>query len=92
LKELGELLRDLSNRARKTAADELLRVDSDEAVKMLVDGFADQEADLQRYILNRLEGSKSKILYQSFLTLFKISGEKIRPQIVEAVRRTGLVS
>ncbi len=92
LKDLGELLRDLSNRARKIAADELLRVDSDDAVKMLVDGFADQEADLQRYILNRLEGSKSKILYQSFLTLFKISGEKIRPQIVEAVRRTGLLS
>ncbi len=89
---LAELLHDLSTRARKAAADELLDMDSDENVKLLVDGFADQEVELQKHILRRLENSKSKILYQSFLTIFKISGEKVRPMVVEAVRRAGLVS
>jgi HEAT repeat protein len=88
---LVDLLRDLSTRARKVAADELLDMESDENLKIVVDSFADQETDLQKYILRRLENNKSKILYQCFLTLFKNSGEKIRPYIVEAVRRAGLV-
>ena len=92
LRALSELLRDLSSRARKIAADELLKIDTDEVIKIMVDGFAEQEPELQRYILGRLESSKSKILFQSFLTIFKNSGEKIRPYIVEAVRRAGLVS
>jgi HEAT repeat protein len=92
LNNLSELLHDLSVRARRIAADELLSIDSDENLKIVIDGFADQEPDLQKFILRKLETSKSKILYQCFLTLFKISGERIRPAIVESVRRAGLVS
>jgi HEAT repeat protein len=89
---LRELLGDLSVRARKYAAEELLNMQSDKYLKMVIDRFADQEKELQKYILGKLEMSKSKILYQCFLTIFKNSGEKIRPHIVEAVRRAGLVS
>jgi hypothetical protein len=92
LEALADLLHDLSVRARKAAADELLSMESDENLKLVVDGFADQEYELQKYILRKLETRKSKILYQCFLTIFKISGEKIRPRVVEAVRRAGLVS
>ncbi|MFZ5950825.1 MAG: HEAT repeat domain-containing protein [Candidatus Rifleibacteriota bacterium] len=92
LQALGELLQDLSGRARKVAVEELLQSDSDEVVRLLVDNFVDQDFDMQKMILRRFESSRSKILYQSFLTLFKISGEKVRPHIVEAVRRAGLVS
>ncbi|GAB4277989.1 MAG: hypothetical protein Kow0029_21020 [Candidatus Rifleibacteriota bacterium] len=92
LEELAELLHDLSIRARKAAFDELLDMDTEANLKIVVDNFAEQDFELQKHILNRLERSKSKILYQCFLTMFKNSGEKIRPHIVEAVRRAGLVS
>lgn len=92
LTALAELLHDLSGRARRTAADELLGMDSDENLKLVLDGFAEQETDLQKHILRKLENSRSKILYQCFLTIFKSSGEKTRPFVVEAVRRAGLVS
>lgn len=92
VENLTELLGDLSKRTRKVAAEELLAIETENTVKTVVSAFADQDIDLQRHILRRLENSRSKILYQCFLTMFKNSGEKIRPFIVEAVRRAGLVS
>ncbi len=89
---LTGLLGDLSKRTRKVAAEELLAIETDSTVKIVINAFADQDIDLQRHILSRLETSRSKILYQCFLTMFKNSGEKVRPFIVEAVRRAGLVS
>ena len=74
------------------AVEELLAIETESTVKTVVNVFAEQEADLQKFILNRLEASRTKILYQCFMTLFKNSGEKMRPSIVEAVRRAGLVS
>ncbi|MDD2997496.1 MAG: HEAT repeat domain-containing protein [Candidatus Riflebacteria bacterium] len=89
---LAELVTDLSKRTRKAAADELLAIESETTLKVVVNAFADQELELQKHILRKLECSKSKILYQCFLTIFKNSGEKIRPFIIEAVRRAGIVS
>ncbi len=92
VENLTELLGDLSKRTRKVAAEELLAIETDSTVKTVVNVFAEQDSDLQKFILRKLENSRSKILYQCFLTMFKNSGEKIRPFIVEAVRRAGLVS
>jgi HEAT repeat protein len=92
LDALSELNTDLSKRTRKAAADELLDTESDVALKTVIASFSEQEMELQKHILRRLEFSKSKILYQCFLSIFKTSGEKIRPFIVEAVRRAGLVN
>jgi hypothetical protein len=92
LDALSELNTDLSKRTRKAAADELLDTESDVALKTVIASFSEQEIELQKHILRRLEFSKSKILYQCFLSIFKTSGEKIRPFIVEAVRRAGLVN
>jgi len=89
---LAELSTDLSKRTRKAAVDELLDVESDATLKTVIASFSEQEMELQKHILRRLEFSKSKILYQCFLSIFKNSGEKIRPFIVEAVRRAGLVN
>ena len=89
---LTGLITDLSKRTRKAAADELLDTESDAALKAVIASFSEQEFELQKHILRRLEFSKSKILYQCFLSIFKTSGEKIRPFIVEAVRRAGLVN
>lgn len=92
LETLGELVTDLSRRTRKAAVDELLAIDADAALKLVVNSFSEQEFELQKHILRKMESGKSKILYQCFLTLFKNSGERIRPGIVEAIRRAGLVS
>lgn len=92
IETLTELITDLSKRTRKAAADELLAIDSDVALKVVINAFAEQEFELQKHILRKMEAGKSKILYQCFLTLFKNSGERIRPGIVEAIRRAGLVS
>lgn len=92
MQNLNDLMGDLSKRTRKAAADELLSLESDITLKVVVNAFAEQEIDFQKHILRKLEFSRSKILYQCFLTVFKNSGEKIRPFIVEAVRRAGLVS
>lgn len=92
IETLTELITDLSKRTRKAAADELLAIESDVALKVVVNAFAEQEFELQKHILRKMEAGKSKILYQCFLTLFKNSGERIRPGIVEAIRRAGLVS
>lgn len=89
---LAGLSTDLSKRTRKAAVDELLDVESDATLKTVIASFSEQEMELQKHILRRLEFSKSKILYQCFLSIFKNSGEKIRPFIVEAVRRAGLVN
>lgn len=89
---LDEMLSDLSQRARKVAADELLKLDSEKALKVLSSNFVEQEIDLQKQILRGLETSKSPILYQCFLKIFKASGEIIRPSIIESIRRAGLVS
>ncbi|GAB1354514.1 MAG TPA: HEAT repeat domain-containing protein [Candidatus Rifleibacterium sp.] len=92
VESLSDLLGDLSKRTRRIAVEELLAIETESAVKTVVNVFAEQEADLQRFILKKLEASRTKILYQCFMTLFKNSGEKMRPSIVEAVRRAGLVS
>ncbi len=92
LESLSQLVGDLSKRTRKAAVDELLAIESDAALKAVIGSFSEQEFELQKYILRKMEKSKSKILYQCFLSIFKISGEKIRPAIVEAIRRSGLVS
>jgi len=92
LENLSQLISDLSRRTRKAAVDELLRVEADAALKIVIGSFSEQELELQKHILRKLEKSKSKILYQCFLSIFKISGEKSRPAIVEAIRRSGLVS
>lgn len=92
LEVLAELITDLSKRTRKAAADELLSAETDVALKTAIASFSEQEMDLQKHILRRLEFCKSKLLYQCFLSIFKNSGEKIRPFIVEAVRRAGLVN
>ncbi len=89
---LAGLITDLSKRTRKAAADELLDIESDAALKTVIASFSEQELELQKHILRRLEFSRSKILYQCFLSIFKNSGEKIRPFIAEAVRRAGLVN
>ena len=89
---LTGLITDLSKRTRKAAADELLDVESDVTLRTVIASFSEQEFELQKHILRRLEFSRSKILYQCFLAIFKNSGEKIRPFIVEAVRRAGLVN
>ncbi|PKL47913.1 MAG: hypothetical protein CVV42_11510 [Candidatus Riflebacteria bacterium HGW-Riflebacteria-2] len=92
LEVLAGLITDLSKRTRKAAADELLDIESDVALKSVIASFSEQEIELQKHILRRLEFSRSKILYQCFLSIFKTSGEKIRPFIAEAVRRAGLVN
>jgi HEAT repeat protein len=92
VENLTELLGDLSKRTRRVAAEELLAIETDSTLKTVVNVFAEQDGELQKFILRKLENSRSKILYQCFLTMFKNSGEKIRPSVVEAVRRAGLVS
>ncbi|MBU1106125.1 MAG: HEAT repeat domain-containing protein [Candidatus Riflebacteria bacterium] len=89
---LAELSTDLSKRTRKAAIDELLDIESDATLKTVIASFCEQDTELQKHTLRRLEFSKSKILYQCFLSIFKNSGEKIRPFIAEAVRRAGLVN
>ena len=85
-------LGDASKRARATAVDCLMMLGSDRALKEITNSFVNQEADLQKHILSKMVGSKSKILYQCFLTMFKNSNESLRPHVVEAVRRAGIVS
>ena len=85
-------LGDASKRARATAVDCLMAIGTDRALKEITNTFANQDADLQKHILTKMVGSKSKILYQCFLTMFKNSSEALRPHIVEAVRRAGIVS
>ena len=85
-------LGDASKRARATAVDCLMSIGTDRALKEITNSFANQEADLQKHILTKMVDSKSKILYQCFLTMFKNSNEALRPHIVEAVRRAGIVS
>lgn len=92
LDALAELIVDLSKRTRKAAVDALLEINGDAVLKILVAAFPEQDLELQKHILRRMQESKSKILYHCFLTLFKNSGEKIRPSIVESIRRAGLVS
>lgn len=89
---LVEFLADASKRARATAVDYLIEIGSDRALKEITGAFGNQELDLQKHILSKMLGSKSKILYQCFLTMFKNAGEELRPYIVEAVRRAGIVS
>ena len=85
-------LGDASKRARVTAVDCLMALGTDRALKEITNSFANQEADLQKHILSKMVGSKSKILYQCFLTMFKNTNETLRPHVVEAVRRAGIVS
>jgi len=92
VESLSDLLGDLSKRTRRVAAEELLNIETESTVKTVVNVFAEQDPDLQKFILSKLEASHTKILYQCFMTLYKNSGEKMRPSIVEAVRRAGLVS
>ncbi len=89
---LIEGLGDASKRARANAVDCLMAIGSDNALKEITNSFANQESDLQKLILTKMLDSKSKILYQCFLTMFKNSSESMRPHIVEAVRRAGIVS
>lgn len=89
---LDAMLSDLSQRARKVTADELLKINSEKALKILTSNFSEQETGLQKQILRGLEISKSPILYQCFLKIFKASSEIIRPSIIESIRRAGLVS
>lgn len=89
---LVEGLNDASKRARATAVDCLMAIGSDRALKEITNSFANQEMDLQKHILSKMLDSKSKILYQCFLTMFKNSSEALRPHVVEAVRRAGIVS
>lgn len=89
---LVDFLSDASKRARATAVDCLMEIGSDRALKEITNVFANQELDLQKHILVKMLGSKSKILYQCFLTMFKNSNEVLRPYIVEAVRRAGIMS
>lgn len=86
------LLVDLSQRARKIAVEELLSFESEVAIKAVVASFGEQETEIQKQILRKLEFTQSKILYQSYLKLFRQSGEPIRKLIVNSVRRAGLVS
>lgn len=90
LHTLVELATNLSKRTKFTAIDALLDVGNDLSIKEVIHSFSEQHFDLQRHILRRLETENSKILYQCFLALFKNSGEKIRPYIIEAVRRAGI--
>lgn len=92
LEALNELLTDLSGRARKAAAEALIKIGTREALTMVARGFHDQEAALCRHILRLLMECRSQSLYQTFLSLFQHSGEKLRPEIVAAVRRARLVS
>ena len=85
-------LNDASKRARATAVDCLIKIGTDKALKEITNSFPNQEADLQKHILAKMVDSRSKILYQCFLTMFKNSNEALRPHIVEAVRRAGIVS
>ena len=85
-------LGDASKRARATAVDCLMTIGTDRCLKEITNSFANQEADLQKHILSKMVGSKSKILYQCFLTMFKNASEALRPHVVEAVRRAGIVS
>ena len=89
---LVDALGDASKRARATAVDCLMAIGSDNSLKEITNSFANQESDLQKHILSKMLDSKSKILYQCFLTMFKNSNESLRPHIVEAVRRAGIVS
>ncbi len=89
---LIEYLSDASKRARATAVDYLMEIGTDRALKEITGAFGNQELDLQKHILSVMLGSKSKILYQCFLTMFKNANEGLRAYIVEAVRRAGIVS
>lgn len=90
--ELIEGLHDASRRARATSIECLLAIDSEAALKEVTNVFPNQELDLQKHILTKMLNSKSKILYQCFLTMFKNSNEILRPYIIEAVRQAGIVS
>lgn len=90
--KVAEYLTDPSRRTRVMAVDCLLGIGTDKALKIITSSFESQELDLQKHILNNMVNSKSKILYQCFLTLFKNSNETLRPLIVEAVRKAGIVN
>lgn len=91
LTALNELLTDLSVRARKAAAEALIKIGTREALGMIARSFHDQEDELCRHILRLLTECRSQTLYQTFLTLFQRSNEELRPDIVAAVRRARLV-
>lgn len=90
--ELVAGLSDASKRARAIAVDCLMEIGSDRSLKEITASFANQESDLQKHIISKMLYSKSKILYQCYLTMFKNSNDALRPYIVEAVRRAGIVS
>jgi hypothetical protein len=90
LNSIISLLTNLSKRTRFNAVKALLDLGHDNAIKAIINSFSEQDVEIQRYILRRLEESKSKILYQCLLSLFKTSSEDIRTEIVEVIKRAGI--
>ncbi len=91
LQILGELMFDLSLRARKAAIEALIEIGEEPALLAVVNAFPEQENDLKRLILRLLMNSRSKNLYRIFLDLFEKSDERSRGDIVAAVRRANLM-
>ena len=92
LKVVQELLSDLSVRGRKVAFDELLEMDNDVALEMISDSFCEQDTELQKYVLRKLEYSKCKSLYKCFLTIFKKSDAVNKVYVVESIQRAEMVN
>ncbi len=87
---LVDFLGDLSRRTSLLAADALLSYDTEASIREIATAFPKMDEAIQKHILRKLEKSKVKNLYKIYVTLFKRSGDNIRPYIVEAVKRSGL--
>ncbi|MBF0499969.1 MAG: HEAT repeat domain-containing protein [Candidatus Riflebacteria bacterium] len=88
---LGELLTDLSVRARKAAMEALVDIGTPLSLRILARSFRDQEPDGRRHLLRLLMSSTESSLYQCFLNIFYEADERQRADIVLAMRRAKLV-
>ncbi|MFZ2957327.1 MAG: HEAT repeat domain-containing protein [Candidatus Ozemobacteraceae bacterium] len=91
LSGLGELLTDLSTRARKAAMEALIDIGTPVALKMLAGCFREQDGEGRRYLLRLLMNASDGSLYQCFLSIFHEADERERSEIVSAMRRAKLV-
>lgn len=94
LKELKNLLNDLSVRARKSAILALCSINTNESLAIIVSTFPELDNDLQRFTIAQIQNLNlpQDKKWQYLLSFYKASNEKTRAEIVNLVNNNILTS
>ncbi len=84
---LGNLLTDLSVRARKAAMEALARIGNDEAMQLLAQSFRQQDNDLRKAMVRIVANSRTPASYASLLKMFAACDEQERMNLLPFMRR-----